>query len=129
MHLSTPPYTLISMTADDTPLDQAIDLLTNACTNITDPAARFKTAGEMLEGVPGIQTALGHVRRDAVNEMRATGRSYASVAEELGVSRGRIQQIVEGRTENSRKRRSNRDEDAGEQGTNPPEEPAPKGQS
>jgi hypothetical protein len=60
---------------------------------IADPAARAKAAGELLNAHQAYVTRLASIRREAIAELRASGLSYAQVAEALGVSRGRIAQL------------------------------------
>lgn len=66
---------------------------------IEDPTTRAVAVGKLLDEVPAIQAALRQLRQDAVVEMRdAGGMSHAQVAEALGTTRSRAQQIYEGKT-------------------------------
>ncbi|MFI1485743.1 sigma-70 family RNA polymerase sigma factor [Streptomyces sp. NPDC020747] len=67
-----------------------------------DPIQRAKDVGKVLEAIPDLQHWLREVRQGAVQEMRNEGMSHAEVGKELGLSRARAQQIVEGRTTGKR---------------------------
>ncbi|MEE2044389.1 hypothetical protein ABZ234_18380 [Nocardiopsis sp. NPDC006198] len=78
--------------------DDQTQQIINALTSIDPPEDRARAVGEMLKGVPALQRALREARQAAVLEMRAAGASHADVGAALGVSKGRAQQIAEGRT-------------------------------
>ncbi len=59
---------------------------------IADPAIRARCAAAAIAPLTTTVSELSAVVRDAVREMRET-RSLAQVAAELGVSRGRVQQL------------------------------------
>lgn len=63
----------------------------------TDPVIRARVLGRALDSFPDFQVWLGHTRREAVLAMREEGQSYGDIAKNLGFSRSRAQQIVEGR--------------------------------
>lgn len=69
-----------------------------ALLKIPDAEQRAQALGEALNRLPEVQAELRRGRQDAVLEMRAAGMSHADVAEKLGVTRSRAQQIAEGRT-------------------------------
>ena len=96
------------MSSHQPEINKVIGDVTGAFSGIGDPATRAKAAGEMLDAVPRLQTGLREIRQAAVNELRDAGASYADVAKVLGVSRTRVQQIVEGNSDNARKRRAER---------------------
>ncbi|MGI9098056.1 MAG: sigma factor-like helix-turn-helix DNA-binding protein [Solirubrobacteraceae bacterium] len=60
---------------------------------IADPAERARLATELLAEHQSLVIRLAQIRRQAVAELRASGLSYAQVAERLGVTRGRIAQL------------------------------------
>jgi hypothetical protein len=60
---------------------------------IGDPETRAREAGEAMTYHQDLVTKLARVRRAAVAELRASGLSYAQVAQRLGVTRGRIAQL------------------------------------
>ena len=95
-------------------INKVIQDVTSTFSGIGDPTTRAIAAGEMLDAVPRLQGSLREVRQAAVNELRDAGASYADVAKALGVSRTRVQQIVEGNSDNARKRRASRTEDPNE---------------
>lgn len=69
-----------------------------------DPAERARTIGRVLELIrTTINPLLRDARQAAVQEMRSAGMSHQDVAAELGVARGRAQQIAEGRRTGKRK--------------------------
>ncbi|TQN27487.1 Homeodomain-like domain-containing protein [Haloactinospora alba] len=78
--------------------DDQIQQVTAALSAITDPTERAQAVGDMLSAIPALQRALREERRAAVLDLREAGYSHAQVAAELGISRGRAQQIAEGRT-------------------------------
>jgi hypothetical protein len=59
-----------------------------------DPAHRARGALRLLDRYQAAVNELGRIRREAVEEMISTGMSHAQIAEELGVSRGRISQLT-----------------------------------
>ncbi|MFF5265400.1 hypothetical protein ACFY4C_41510 [Actinomadura viridis] len=78
--------------------EQQIQQVIGALRDISDPTDRAKATGAMLDAIPALQRALRELRQSAVRELRAQGFSHAEVAQALGVSRSRAQQIAEGRT-------------------------------
>lgn len=64
---------------------------------IEDPAERARELGRRLADLPVFQTRLRELRRAAINEMRAKGMSFAEIGAEIGLTRGRVQQISAGK--------------------------------
>lgn len=64
---------------------------------IADPAERAREIGRRLGEIPGFQERLKVMRQNAILEMRAKGMSFAEIGAELGMSRGRAQQISAGK--------------------------------
>lgn len=64
--------------------------------SITDPAERARVATRLLASHQAAVLDLARIRRRAVAELRAEGRSLAQVAQELGVTRGRVAQLETG---------------------------------
>lgn len=62
-----------------------------------DPTARARALGQALDAMPDLQAWISNARREAVLAMREEGQSYGDIAKNLGFSRSRAQQIVEGR--------------------------------
>lgn len=69
-----------------------------ALLKIPDPTDRARALGDALHHLPEVQAQLRQARQDAVLEMRAAGMSHADVADKLGITRSRAQQIAEGKT-------------------------------
>lgn len=69
---------------------------------IGDPAQRAQVISDVLNQCPDLSKALRELRQAAVVELREQGKSHGQVAEILGISRGRAQQIAEGRTTGKR---------------------------
>lgn len=68
-----------------------------------DAIRRAKDVGTALQAIPELQKWLRALRQEAVREMRDDdGLSHAQVAQEIGTSRARAQQIYEGRTTGKR---------------------------
>lgn len=73
-----------------------------ALRQVADPAERARAAGALLGELGVAIEAAKLCRREAVLELRAAGYSHGQVAAELGVARGRAQQIAEGRSTGKR---------------------------
>lgn len=82
--------------------EQQIQQVTAALRGIADPTDRAKATGAMLDAIPTLQQALREIRQGAVLALRAQGLSHAEIGKALGLSRGRAQQIAEGRTSGKR---------------------------
>lgn len=100
--MSTPSYTLTGMAH----LDDHTSRIVEDLDAIPDPAERARTAGAMLDKVPTLQQAIREVRQGAVQELRRQGMTFAEVGTAIGVTRGRAQQIAEGKTQSFRKKPS-----------------------
>lgn len=59
----------------------------------TDEVARIKELAHAIEKKEAELAELGSQRRDAVKALREDGWSYARIAEALGVTRSRVQQL------------------------------------
>ena len=75
-----------------------------ALLKIPDPTDRARALGDALNHLPEVQAQLRQGRQAAVLEMRSAGMSHADVAEKLGVTRSRAQQIAEGKTKTPAKK-------------------------
>jgi hypothetical protein len=62
--------------------------------NLADPVVRAKQAGAAMAKHQAAVTELARIRREAIDELRERGLSHAQVAEALGMSRGRVSQLV-----------------------------------
>lgn len=58
-----------------------------------DPVRRARRAGDLIAVYQQRAVELARLRKEAINEAAATGMSFSSVAEQLGLTRGRISQI------------------------------------
>ncbi|MBW0008925.1 MAG: transcriptional regulator [Pseudonocardiales bacterium] len=61
---------------------------------LPDPVERAKRTGDLLTRYQTVVTELSRIRREAVEELRATGMTQAEMAAALGMTRGRISQLV-----------------------------------
>ncbi|GHE31806.1 hypothetical protein GCM10017673_38200 [Streptosporangium violaceochromogenes] len=75
-----------------------ITALLDGIDQIADPVDRARAAQELLRAIPDIQRRLRAARQEAVVALRGAGHSHADIGTVLGISRGRAQQIAEGRT-------------------------------
>jgi hypothetical protein len=71
-------------------LDQAVEELRG----ITDPERRLKMANLLDDALANARTAVAGIRRDTVNEMRGPRAGYSTIADRLGLTKGRVQQIA-----------------------------------
>lgn len=78
-------------------MEKAFREILNELTAITDPAARDKATATWLDHIPDLQKALTDIRTGAANELKNQGMSLAQIADTLGISRSRAQQLVAGR--------------------------------
>lgn len=65
-----------------------------ALCELPDPVERAKRAGDLLTQYQTAVTELSRIRREAVEELRAKGMTQAEMAAALGMTRGRISQLV-----------------------------------
>jgi DNA-directed RNA polymerase specialized sigma24 family protein len=71
---------------------------------IPDPVERAKAIGAALKALPDVNAELRAARQAVVLELRTKQHmSYGRIAELLGLSRGRVQQIAEGRSTGRRR--------------------------
>jgi predicted transcriptional regulator len=61
---------------------------------LEDPAQRAKRASELITEHQARLAELARIRREAIDDMRATGMSQAEVAKSLGMTRGRVAQLA-----------------------------------
>ncbi|XKK37351.1 hypothetical protein HFP72_21055 [Nocardiopsis sp. ARC36] len=62
----------------------------------TDPTDRARTVGEILAAVAGLEADLKEIRRAAVVELRKD-KTLRAIAEDLGLSTTRVDQISKGK--------------------------------
>lgn len=71
---------------------------------IPDPVERAKAIGAALKTLPEVNAELREARQAVVLELHGTQHmSYGQIAELLELSRGRVQQIAEGRSSGKRR--------------------------
>lgn len=66
--------------------------------NIADPGERAREIGRRLNAIPAWNALLREKRQAVIQEMRASGMSWAEIGREIGMHRNRVQQIGEGRS-------------------------------
>lgn len=73
------------------PIDQAVADLRQ----VSDPLARIREADSLDSALGEARTAVAQIKRDAVTELRtSTSAGYGSIAQQLGISKARVQQIA-----------------------------------
>ncbi|MEM7338114.1 MAG: hypothetical protein AAF467_05670 [Actinomycetota bacterium] len=60
---------------------------------IKDPLSRAKVASRTITESQQVEIELARLRREAIEEAAEGGMSYTSIADEIGLSRGRVSQI------------------------------------
>ncbi|WP_031511557.1 transcriptional regulator [Streptomyces megasporus] len=79
--------------------DEEVRLVLNVLDSLEqldDPAERARRAGKLLAAWPEQHTRLREIRQSAVVAMRAQNISYRKIAQTLGISLARVQQIEAG---------------------------------
>jgi len=61
---------------------------------IADPRARLDEANRLDNAMASARAEVAKIRRDTVNSIRNPGTGYGKIAQMLGLSKGRIQQIA-----------------------------------
>jgi hypothetical protein len=64
--------------------------------HIPDPVDRIRAVNETITEATALTSELADITRETVREMKTT-MSYGEIARALGVSRGRAQQLAEGK--------------------------------
>lgn len=60
---------------------------------VKDPLTRAKLASRTITESQQVEIELARLRREAIEEAAAGGHSYTAIADEIGLSRGRVSQI------------------------------------
>lgn len=60
---------------------------------ISDPAERFRRAGQLIKDSRDAMEQARGVRRQSIAEMRTEGLSYAAIGAKLDISRQRVHRI------------------------------------
>ena len=63
---------------------------------IADPIARAIALGRILNALPGVSAEISDERQKALLELKARGMSLAEIAKEVGLARGRVQNLIAG---------------------------------
>ncbi|MFI6639968.1 sigma factor-like helix-turn-helix DNA-binding protein [Streptomyces sp. NPDC050504] len=71
-----------------------------------DAADRARRLTELLDDWPDTHAKVRGMRQEAVKEMHESGMSLRKIGEELGVSFGRVRQIIAGETAGQAKRKA-----------------------
>jgi hypothetical protein len=71
-----------------------LDCAVQELRGIGDPERRLQVANLLDEALVTARTAVAGVKRDTVNEMRGPSVGYLTIAERLGLTKGRVQQIA-----------------------------------
>jgi DNA-directed RNA polymerase specialized sigma24 family protein len=69
-----------------------------------DAADRARRLTALLDGWPDTHTRVRQLRQQAVKELHDSGLSYRKIGDLLGISFGRVRQIIDGEAANPRKR-------------------------
>jgi hypothetical protein len=72
------------------PVDQAVADLRK----VDDPIARIREADSLDSALAEARAAVAQIRRDAVTALRTSTSGYGSIAQQLGISKARVQQIA-----------------------------------
>ncbi|MBD3546813.1 sigma-70 family RNA polymerase sigma factor [Streptomyces sp. JV180] len=81
----------------DQEVQQVLDSI-DALGTAETPAARAKRLTQLLDAMPEKQAKVREMRQQAVTEMRDEGMSLRAIAAELGISFGRVRDIIDGVT-------------------------------
>ncbi|MGV7251943.1 helix-turn-helix domain-containing protein [Mycobacterium kansasii] len=63
--------------------------------SIDDPLARYEHAGREQQSAEAVVTRMSDLRARCLAELHADGWSYATIAAATGLSRARVQQLVQ----------------------------------
>jgi hypothetical protein len=92
----------------DPDLDQALRAALDRVHAIADPIQRQRAAAHVIEACAHAQSEAGAIRRDVVIGLREDGHILKQVADLLGMSIGRVDQIAKGTGAGNQRRRSAR---------------------
>jgi hypothetical protein len=79
---------------DDRAIPDLLDRAIEGLRGIADPDRRLNMANLLDEALANARTVVAGIKRDAVNEMRGPRTGYSTIAERLGLTKGRVQQIA-----------------------------------
>ncbi len=72
------------------PLDRALDDLRN----VPDPYTRLQEARVLDDALVMARSVVAQIKRDAVTALRGTSAGYGTIAQRLGLTKARVQQIA-----------------------------------
>jgi len=72
------------------PLDQALDDLRA----VPDPYARLSEAHDLDSALVMARSVVAQIKRDTINALRGTTTGYGTIAQRLGLTKARVQQIA-----------------------------------
>jgi hypothetical protein len=79
---------------DDRFIPDMLDSAVEELRSIADPEKRLQMANLLDEALVAARTAVAGIKRDTVSEMRSPSVGYLTIAERLGLTKGRVQQIA-----------------------------------
>lgn len=79
---------------DDRSIPDLLDRAVEGLRGIADPERRLQVANLLDEALVTARTAVAMIKRDTVNQMRGPSIGYLTIAERLGLTKGRVQQIA-----------------------------------
>jgi hypothetical protein len=79
---------------DDRAIPDLLDQAVGKLRGITDPDRRLQVANLLDDALVTARTAVAGIKRDTVNELRGPAAGYATIAQRLGLTKGRVQQIA-----------------------------------
>jgi hypothetical protein len=79
---------------DDRSIPDMLDRAVDELRSIAAPERRLQVANLLDEALVTARTAVAGIKRDTVNEMRGPSVGYLTIAERLGLTKGRVQQIA-----------------------------------
>lgn len=72
------------------PVDQAVSDLQS----VPDPYVRLRAAEELDAALVTARTAVARIKQDTIAELRTPATGYGTIAQRLGISKARVQQIA-----------------------------------
>ena len=79
---------------DDRAIPDMLDRAVERLRSIADPERRLQVANLLDEALVTARTATAGIKRDTVNQMRGPSAGYSTIAQRLGLTKGRVQQIA-----------------------------------
>ena len=79
---------------DDRSIPDRLDRAVEELRGIADPERRLQVANLLDEALVTARAAVAGIKRDTVNEMRGPSAGYPTIAQRLGLTKARVQQIA-----------------------------------